>query len=280
MAAARERRIGAFSTAPRKSRSRGIGLLLGPVIASLALAGSANAQMAERSAPLARGTYAASTAKTPDLEQIPHRIVRYTNELRTAHGLRPTAVSEPLSRAAGYFADYMARNDRISHNADGSTPQARAKQHGYDFCMVAENIAYQFHSAGFETEALAQRLVEGWEKSPGHRRNMLDPDATETGAAVARSRATGRYYAVQMFGRPHSAMYAFHVANESGIAVRYQLDGKDFDLPPRVTRTHEQCRAVRLVLHGVGKEAQAGIQPGAGDRFAVVRDRQGLRLAR
>ncbi len=34
------------------------------------------------------------------------------------------------------------------------------------------------------------------------RKNMLAPEVTETGVAVARSGKTGRYYAVQMFGRP------------------------------------------------------------------------------
>ena len=44
--------------------------------------------------------------------------------------------------------------------------------------------------------------VEGWERSAAHRKNMLDRDATEIGVAVAHSPRTGRYYGVQVFGRP------------------------------------------------------------------------------
>jgi uncharacterized protein YkwD len=43
--------------------------------------------------------------------------------------------------------------------------------------------------------------VEGWKRSPGHRRNLLAREATQTGVAVARS-DQGYYYAVQLFGRP------------------------------------------------------------------------------
>ena len=219
--------------------------------------------------------------KTPELAQVAQLIARATNDVRKTHRVEPTAVSEPLSRAAGYFAELMARTDQYGHNADGKTPSARAKEHGYNFCMVAENIAYQFHSAGFATDELAQRFVQGWENSPGHRKNMLDTDAMDTGVAIARSPRTGRYYAVQMFGRPRSAMYSFQVANQSGGSLRYRFAGKEFELPPRITRTHEHCRAAQLVVHGViGEDAQSPIQPALGDRFVVVAGRQGLRLVR
>ena len=248
-------------------------------VAALGVA-AANAQSTAHDAGSMRAAHVAPGAKSPELDRIPHLLVRYTNELRKTQGARPTAVSEQLSRAAGYFVDYMARTDQMGHTVDGSTPSARAQQHGYHFCMVSENIAMQFHSAGFATEELAQRFVGGWENSPGHRKNMLDPDATETGIAVARSGRTGRYYAVQMFGRPRSAMYAFQIANQTTSHVRYQLAGKGFDLSPRSTRTHEQCRAALLVMDGAGEDAQSGVQPANGDRFAVVQDRQGIRLVK
>ena len=244
------------------------------LVAALGVAAQSTAQVA---GPV-RAAYIDAGAKLPELDRIPLLLVRYANDLRRAQGAGPTAVSEPLSRAAGYFADYLARTDQMGHTVDGSTPSARARQHGYDFCLVSENIAMQFHSAGFGTEELAQRFVAGWENSPGHRKNMLDADATETGTAVARSARTGRYYAVQMFGRPQSAMYAFQIANQSASSVRYQLAGKGFDLEPRSTRTHEQCRAALLVMHGAGEDARSGVQPANGDRFVVVQDGQRLRL--
>jgi uncharacterized protein YkwD len=222
----------------------------------------------------------AAGPKLADLGEVAQLIVRQTNALRTTHGAPPTAVSASLSRTAGYFADYMARTDQHGHDADGATPSARAKQHGYNFCMVSENIAMQYSSAGFATEELTQRLVAGWESSPGHRKNMLDPHAMETGTAVARSARTGRYYAVQMFGRPQSAAYAFQITNDSGARVQYRFGEREFDLPARTTRTHEQCRPLQLVMHGVADGAESTVQPTNGERFAVVRDSRGLRLVK
>jgi uncharacterized protein YkwD len=109
-----------------------------------------------------------------------------------------------LARTVRDFVDFMARTDRYGHEADGKQPADRARGHGYDYCLVSENIAYQYNSAGFRTAALARDFVEGWKHSPQHRKNMLEPAATQTAVAVARSEKSGRYYAVQMFGRPKS----------------------------------------------------------------------------
>ena len=97
------------------------------------------------------------------------------------------AVNPDLTDAARDFAAYMARTSRYGHTADGSRPADRAASHGYEYCVIAENIAYAFNSDGYTTEELGKTFVEGWKHSPGHRRNMLDPDVAETGVAVARS---------------------------------------------------------------------------------------------
>jgi uncharacterized protein YkwD len=220
-----------------------------------------------------------ATPKDSLAAQVPHLIVRQTNALRTAHGAQPVVVNEELSRTAAYFADFMARTDQHNHEADGNKPSARAKQHGYDFCMVSENIGMQFDSSGFATEELAQRFVAGWVRSLEHRKVMLDPDAMEMGTAVARSVRTGRYYAVQMFGRPRSAMYRFQIENRTGAPLPYRFAGETLNLPPRITRTHEHCRPAQLVMQNVA-DAEESIVPAHGDRFTVVSDGDGLRLIR
>ena len=57
------------------------------------------------------------------------------------------------------------------------------------YANALDNLG-SLEAAGFATEALGKAFVEGWKKSPGHRRNMLDADVTETGVAVARSDKT------------------------------------------------------------------------------------------
>ena len=200
-------------------------------------------------------------------------IVEQTNDFRAREGLKEVEVDAELSKTAQYFAQYMAKTDRYGHTADNKRPIERARGHGYEPCIVTENIAYQYSSAGFETEELAEQFVKGWKQSPGHRRNMLDADVTEIGVAVARSSDTGHYYAVQMFGRPRSQRIEFQIENESGMVVEYEVGERSYRLPPRYTRTHQICRPAKLTFDVPDREGRiATTRPGTGDRFVVVRE--------
>src|SRR5207248_10434675 len=139
-------------------------------------------------------------AHKPDLAEVEKLVVSYSNEFRKHQGRRPLKVNDKLGKAAHDFADFMARTDKFSHTADGKQPSQRVSESGYAWCAVAENIAWEYNSEGFTTERLARELVEGWKHSPEHRRNLLDPDVTEIGVAVAFGKASGRYYGVQDFG--------------------------------------------------------------------------------
>lgn len=222
---------------------------------------------------------AAPAQQRADTAEVARQIVAQTNALRRSQGLGNAAPDPLLTEVARSFAQYMANTDRYGHEADGRTPAQRAKAQGYDYCVVLENIAYQYSSAGFRSAELATRTAGGWERSPGHRRNMLDRDVTQTGVAVVQSGRTGRYYAVQMFGRPRAMHTAFRIANRSNVTLGYELGGESFRLPPRVTRTHEQCRAEPLIvqLPGAGPTELA---PADGDRFTVERAGQGFRVVK
>jgi hypothetical protein len=88
--------------------------------------------------------------------------------------------------------------------------------------------------------------------------------------AVARSEKSGKYYGVQMFGRPKSAAIEFQVANEAGEDVKYQVGDQSLTLGPRYIRTHTDCRPVELKFAeaGSGGKAQT-LRPVTGDRFVV-----------
>ena len=215
--------------------------------------------------------------KKPDLAAVARSIIEKTDSFRKDEGRSAVKANDKLVAAAAYFAGYMARTDRYGHTADGQRPADRAKKHGYDYCIVLENIAYEYNSAGFETAALAEGFFQGWKKSPPHRRNMLDADVTETGVAVARSEATGYYYAVQVFGRPKSRAIRFEVANECGTAFEYEIGGRTFSLSPRYTRTHSRCRPAPVLFRLPGDKKKT-VKPVDGDRFAVVEGDGAYRL--
>lgn len=197
-----------------------------------------------------------SAAPGPDLEQVAQQIVERTERFRREQGREPVQSNRNLTAAAQYFADYMARTGRYGHTVDGNRPADRAENHGYAYCLVSENIAYQYSSDGFKVEELAEAFTQGWINSPGHRKNMLERAAVDTGVAVARG-PSGTYYAVQMFGRPQSMRVEFKISNRSGSAVQYVVDGQSFPLPPRVTRTHQRCRVPELKFLAAGEKTLA-----------------------
>lgn len=213
--------------------------------------------------------------KTPDLPTIVSGIIERTNAFRKEEGRPPVKKNDELTKTAKYFADFMAGTDKYGHDADGKQPAERAKEHGYDYCLIAENIAYALNTAGFTTDELTTQFVKGWKESEGHRKNMLDPDVTETGVAAARSESSGKYYAVQMFGRPKSAAIAFSIANESGAEVQYEIEGKTFDLPARLIRKHALCRPEELKPKWHDAKA---VRPEGGDQFVVVKEGDSFRL--
>lgn len=213
---------------------------------------------------------ASSGGGIPDLQRTAREIVESTNRFRREQGLAPVDPDPVLTETARRFAEYMARTGRFGHEADGSRPADRAERQGYEICLLSENIAYQFDSRGFTAEGLASKTVAGWKESPGHRRNMVEPHVTGTGVGVARSSGNGRYYAVQLFGRPKSESIRFTIANEAATAASYRLDGERFELPPRYRRTHEQCRPVELTFDPSGGRKGKTVRPGDGDAFAVV----------
>jgi len=216
-----------------------------------------------------------TSGKRPDLAAAAKAIFGQTNAFRKKEGRGPVALDPKLAATAQYFADFMAKTDEYGHTADGHSPGERAKKHGYDYCIIAENIAYEFSSGGFDTGPLAGRFVTGWEKSPPHRKNMLDPDVTQLGVAVARSEKTGYYYAVQDFGRPKSAAIVFKVENRAGEGVKYAIGDRTFDLPPRVIRTHTRCRPAELAFHWPGGKTEA-VKPTTGERLLVTKGKGGF----
>ena len=181
-----------------------------------------------------------------DLARIEQMIFKETNQFRTQEKRTLLKPNPELALSAQAFAEYLARTDKFSHTADGKEPWDRTTKANYQHCIVLENIAYEFNSAGFTVESLAGDFVRGWENSPGHRKNLLDPDVQDIGVGLARSSRTGRYYAVQDFGRPKSAMIAFKVFNGTETPVTYFIDGQTCTAKPGYTITYERSRPPEL----------------------------------
>jgi len=251
----------------------------GTAVVVMALLATAVAAGAERGASRTTppvGVLVAEERHTPDLAEAVRLGIEEGNALRGAAGSKPLAISPELTRAATAFASFSAASDVLDHRADGSHPASRAERAGYDPCIIAENLAYQYLSTGFSTQDLVESLMAGWMDSAGHRANLLEPDVTETGFGIARSSRTGRYYAVQMFGRPRLLKADFVLRNATRIDLRYAIDAEFLPLPTGTTVTHQRCRPVRLTFDWPGAQPATTLEARSGLLYSVVRSEGGL----
>ncbi len=111
---------------------------------------------------------------------------RLISQYRADHGLKPLRLDPTLMTLAAEHAQRMASMDKMSHSLPGEGSFAqRIARGGFRASMAAENVA-----AGQKTLA---DVFEAWRKSPGHNANMLLPNVSLMGIAVA-VQPGGRYH--------------------------------------------------------------------------------------
>ena len=96
-----------------------------------------------------------------DLARVEQLIFTETNQFRKQEKCARLKTNPELTGAAQSFAEYLAHTDKFSHTADGQEPWDRTAKAGYQHCIILENIAYEYNSAGFTAESLAGDLVAG-----------------------------------------------------------------------------------------------------------------------
>jgi hypothetical protein len=113
------------------------------------------------------------------------------NRERAAAGSGPLRWDAALAVAARRHAEFVVQNTLLSHQYPGEAALSeRASQAGAKFSIVAENIAM-----GPNPET----IHNGWMHSPGHRKNILNPELTAVGIVVMKG--NGGLFAVQDFSR-------------------------------------------------------------------------------
>jgi uncharacterized protein YkwD len=99
------------------------------------------------------------------------RVIARTNSYRVANGCPALTVNAILMGTAQAHSPEMALLDYVGHDsADGTSPGDRSKAAGYNYRLVAENIAWGATSA--------EKVVDAWffESPPNdaHRKNILN----------------------------------------------------------------------------------------------------------
>jgi uncharacterized protein YkwD len=114
-----------------------------------------------------------------------------------ASGLPALKLALQMQSVAREHSLDMLRRDYFAHQSpEGKDLRHRLERHGINnWRRIAENIAY---NSGYEDPVLI--AVEGWMKSPGHRKNILNRELAESAIGVAVS-ADGRAFFTQVFAK-------------------------------------------------------------------------------
>ncbi|HVG17964.1 MAG TPA: CAP domain-containing protein [Blastocatellia bacterium] len=131
-----------------------------------------------------------------EIESLEEQCLGEVNRVRKAHNLVPLELSEELLGVARDYSRRMAEEGFFAHNdPDGRTVRERVARANIKWHVVGENLAY---SNGYINPVAAS--MSGWMDSPGHRRNILDPDWRQT-AIGAWISANGTVYFTEIFLR-------------------------------------------------------------------------------
>ncbi len=124
------------------------------------------------------------------------QVFRLVNARRTAAGLSPLTLDTNLTRAAfGHSRDMAARNYDEHTSPEGVTFGQRIRAQGVTYTSAAENI----FPLNPPDETVAQRAIDGWMASEGHRRNILNPAYKRTGIFGIKRASDGMWYFTQVF---------------------------------------------------------------------------------
>lgn len=137
--------------------------------------------------------YSAAQGK---IDQSAQQLFDRANQERRSRGIRVLKWDPALAEAARQHALKMAAQNTLSHQLPNEPDLAtREKNAGATISAAAENIAAGPNAAAFHT---------GWMNSPGHRRNLLNPQYDSVGIAVVQR--GGSSWAVEDFARALAAL--------------------------------------------------------------------------
>ena len=159
-------------------------------VSSTALAAPA----APQGAPAAAAAVPAQVSA--DGAQYANTVLNKVNELRSSLGLQPVTRYQELDTVAQDWSEQQAAANSMSHRPDFTSAYPAGWTTG------SENVAWR--TAGGDTGAL---IFDQWLNSPGHYKNMTDPNVNSIGIGFAQT-SDGRWYATQNFA-------AYNVSNST-----------------------------------------------------------------
>ena len=152
------------------------------------------APAAPQGAPAAAAAVPAQV--TSEGAQYADTVLNKVNELRSSLGLQPVTRYQELDAVAQDWSEQQAAANNMSHRPDFTSVYPKGWTTG------SENVAWR--TAGGDTGA---QIFNQWLNSPGHYKNMTDPNVNSIGIGFAQT-SDGKWYATQNFA-------AYNVSNST-----------------------------------------------------------------
>jgi uncharacterized protein YkwD len=140
------------------------------------------------------------TGPAPDVATVRTELVELLNRTRADTGLPPLAVDPQLEAIALAHSRDMLANDYVGHLSPTTGSAAdRVRAASVRSGLVLENIG-----RGYAASEIHRGLLD----SPGHRANLVNPDATHVGVGVVAQEENGRtaFLATEVFIRRAEAI--------------------------------------------------------------------------
>jgi uncharacterized protein YkwD len=117
--------------------------------------------------------------------QIEELVLQKTNTERAKNDLGGLSANATLTNIARAHSADMQAHDYFAHeDSTGCDSSCRADAVGYQWMAIGENI-YMMEGFSLSADATADKIVQGWMNSPGHRANILNGTYIETGVGVS-----------------------------------------------------------------------------------------------
>jgi uncharacterized protein YkwD len=142
-------------------------------------------------APLCGGALRA--AESHGASKVEQQVTDLLNAARREAGVKELTADPALGSAAHDHAAALAKRNETPLEPDEEGLDARIRDAGYKARAVAKSFAR--NAAG------AKAIAAAWLKSPGHRKNILDPELTQIGVGLVED-AGGNSVCVAVMARP------------------------------------------------------------------------------
>lgn len=135
-----------------------------------------------------------TNANSASLTAEEQQMVTLVNEARAQNNVAPLSVDMELTNCARLKSQDMINNNYFSHNSPTyGSPFDMMKSFGISYVKAGENIA------GNQAVAAAHNSLMN---SPGHRKNILDPDYTHIGLGIKKGGPYGMMFTQQFISKP------------------------------------------------------------------------------